>query len=151
MQKLLVNFVAVLGILFSIQHAAAADQIGQIKVASGDVVIERNGTEIEAKSGEALFEKDVIRTGENSAVGMTFTDNSRVSLGPDSKLSLETYAYSRPGKPNSFDARLDRGSLTAASGKIAKSRPLAMRVLMPTTVLGVKGTVVAARVGGQEG
>ncbi|MEM7190512.1 MAG: FecR domain-containing protein [Pseudomonadota bacterium] len=126
--------------------AFAGDRIGQVKVASGDVTIQRDGGEIMAKAGEPLFEKDTIVTGENSAVGMTFTDNSRMSLGPESTLSLESYIYSRPGRPNSFDARLQSGSLTAASGKIAKSRPLAMRVLMPTTVLGVKGTVLAARV-----
>ena len=126
----------------------AEERIGQIKVVSGDVVILRDGTETPATAGEPLFEQDTIRTGANSAVGMTFTDNSRVSLGPESELSLEAYSYSRPGRENSFDARLKRGSLTAASGQIAKSRPLAMRVLMPTTVLGVKGTTLAARVGG---
>ena len=127
----------------------AEERIGQVKVVSGDVVILRDGAEVPGVAGEPLFEKDTIRTGQNSAVGMTFTDNSRVSLGPESELSLEAYAYSRPGRENSFDARLKRGSLTAASGQIAKSRPLAMRVLMPTTVLGVKGTTLAARVGGE--
>ena len=82
------------------------------------------------------------------AVGMTFVDNSRLSLGPESELSLEEYAYSRPGRRDSFDARLRRGSLTATSGQIARSRPLAMRVLLPTTVLGVKGTKLAARTEG---
>lgn len=125
----------------------AEDRIGQIKVVSGDVTISRKGSETPAKAGTPLFEKDTIKTGENSAVGMTFTDNSRVSLGPESELSLEAYAYSRPGRKNSFDARLKSGSLTATSGQIAKSRPLAMRVLMPTTVLAVKGTTLAARVG----
>lgn len=125
----------------------AEERIGQVKVASGDVTILRKGAETPAKAGAALFEKDTVRTGANSAVGMTFIDNSRVSLGPKSELLLEKYAYSRPGRQNSFDARLKRGSLTATSGQIAKSRPLAMRVLMPTTVLGVKGTTLAARVG----
>lgn len=128
--------------------ATAADRIGQVKVVSGDAVINRDGRDVMATAGESLFERDIVRTGKNSAVGMTFTDNSRVSLGPNSELALETYAFRRPGRPNSFDARLKSGSLTAASGRIAKSRPLAMRVLMPTTVLGVKGTTFAARVGG---
>lgn len=146
--RLAIGLLALVLIYGSFPTIGKADQrIGQVKVASGDVVILRGGTESPAKAGSALFEKDIVRTGENSAVGMTFTDNSRVSLGPDSELSLEAYAYSRPGRQNSFDARLKRGSLTATSGQIAKSRPLAMRVLMPTTVLGVKGTTLAARVG----
>ena len=126
--------------------AIAAERIGQIKVASGDVVIEREGQTEAATAGAELFEGDVIRTAENSAVGMTFTDNSRVSLGPESELVLEVYVFDGSGRRDSFDARLRDGSLTAASGEIAKSRPLAMRVLMPTTVLGVKGTEFAVRV-----
>lgn len=131
----------------SAPHGKAGERIGLIKVASGEVTIIRRGTEQPAEAGAALFEKDTVRTGENSAAGMTFTDNSRISLGPNSELSLQAYAYSRPGRRNSFEARLKSGSLTATSGQIAKSRPLAMRVLMPTTVLGVKGTTLAVRVG----
>lgn len=129
----------------------AADKIGQVKVVSGDVQILRDGAEIAAEPGLDLLESDTVKTSKNSAVGMTFTDNSRMSLGPNSTLDLESYAYNRAGKPNGFDARLKRGSLTAASGLIAKSRPLAMRVLMPTTVLGVKGTEFAVRVKGDKG
>jgi len=134
-------------VLLALPGANAAGRIGQVKGVSGEAVISRDGRDVMATAGEALFESDIVRTGKNSAVGMTFTDNSRVSLGPNSELALEAYAFRRPGRPNSFDARLKSGSLTAASGRIAKSRPLAMRGLMPTTVLGVKGTTFAARVG----
>ena len=138
----------ILGILLTFvgQGAWAAEPIGKIKVASGDVSILRNGQKIPAETGAELFEADVVETGANSAVGMTFTDNSRMSLGPKSSLTLESYAYQTAGRQDGFDARLENGSLTAASGDIAKSRPLAMRVLMPTTVLGVKGTEFAVRV-----
>ena len=130
--------------------AAALEQIGQIKVASGEVTIERSGQVTNAKAGDGLFEGDIIRTLANSAVGMTFTDNSRMSLGPDSVLTLELYSFGAGGQQDGFNARLRAGSLTAASGEIAKSRPLAMKVLMPTTVLGVKGTEFAVRVSGGE-
>lgn len=125
--------------------AAADERIGQIKVVSGEVTIARGGSTLPAAPGAALREKDVIETLANSAVGMTFTDNSRMSLGPNSRLILESYAFG-PARRNGFDARLARGSLTAASGGIAEASPLSMRVLMPTTVLGVQGTEFAVRV-----
>lgn len=131
-----------------VQVAGAEERIGQIKITSGEVTITRGGETIVAETGAELFEKDVIMTGENSAVGMTFTDNSRMSLGPNSTVALDVYSYQAAGRRDGFDARLERGSLTASSGDIAKSRPLAMRVLMPTTVLGVKGTEFAVRVSG---
>jgi len=126
--------------------ALAEERIGLIKVVWGEVSILRDGGSLPAKPGDPVFVADVIETAENSAVGMTFTDNSRISLGAGSVLTIQAYVLSRPGQPDSFVARLERGSLTAASGRIAKSRPLAMRVLTPTTVLGVKGTEFALRV-----
>jgi hypothetical protein len=148
--KSLALVVCLLAAVFAGTPVIAADQIGQIKVASGDVTITRGGQKMPAEAGTALEEGDVITTGENSAVGMTFSDNSRMSLGPKSELTLESYSFQSAGRRDGFDARLKSGSLTAASGNIAKSRPLAMRVLMPTTVLGVKGTEFAVRVGGEE-
>ncbi|MFK7943285.1 MAG: FecR domain-containing protein [Paracoccaceae bacterium] len=147
------SIAAILGILLLLtgvaSNASAAERIGQVKVASGDVTIERDGQKIAVETGTELFEQDVILTGPESAVGMTFSDNSRMSLGPDSSLTLVSYSYQQGGKQDGFNARLKAGSLTAASGNIAKSRPLAMKVLMPTTVLGVKGTEFAVRVGGE--
>ncbi len=128
---------------------ADARQIGLIKVASGNVLIDRAGAELLAEPGVGLEEKDTIRTGDNSAVGMTFIDNSRMSLGANSELELSIFSFGG-GKGNKFDARLQRGSLTAASGEIAKRSPQAMRVLMPTTVLGVTGTQFAVRIGSEK-
>ncbi len=125
--------------------ANAEERIGQVKAVSGAVTIGRGETTLPATPGTPLHERDAVETGANSAVGMTFTDNSRLSLGPSSRLVLESYAFG-PGRTAGFDARLARGSLTAASGGIAEASPLSMRVLMPTTILGVQGTEFAVRV-----
>jgi hypothetical protein len=129
----------------SVGSAGAQDRIGQVKVVSGQVTIGRAGATLPAAAGAPLQERDTVETGANSAVGMTFTDSSRISLGPNSRLVLERYAF-QPGRQHAFDARLARGSLTAASGGIAEASPLSMRVLTPTTVLGVQGTEFAVRV-----
>ncbi|MEM6934665.1 MAG: FecR domain-containing protein [Pseudomonadota bacterium] len=127
--------------------AKAAEEIGQIKLVKGSVSIERDGETIDAIAGEAVQKLDVVRTGAGSAIGLTFSDNSRMSLGPNSEMALEKYNFAGKGEEeNAFDARLTKGSMTAASGLIAKT-PNAMRVLMPTTILGVRGTEFAVRVG----
>lgn len=147
MKSILKSLAVGLVLLLPALDAQAAERIGKIKIASGDVSITRDGVEIAAETGAELFESDVITTGANSAVGMTFSDNSRISLGPESSLELEKFAHQKGAGKDGFDLRIRHGSLTAASGEIAKTRPLAMRVLMPTTVLGVKGTEFAVRVG----
>ncbi|MEM7237739.1 MAG: FecR domain-containing protein [Pseudomonadota bacterium] len=139
---------ALVAVFFALPHAAdAADEIGQIKLVKGIVMIERDGETVDAVAGEPLQKRDVVRTGAGSAVGLTFSDNSRMSLGPNSEMALEKYVFEGKGdEGNAFDARLTKGSMTAASGLIAKT-PNAMRVLMPTTILGVRGTEFAVRVG----
>lgn len=139
---------AMLGVfLLASVPAAAAEDIGQIKLVKGTVTIERDGATIDAAAGDTVHKQDVLRTGAGSAVGLTFSDNSRMSLGPNSEMALEKYVFAGKGADkNAFDARLTKGSMTAASGLIAKT-PNAMRVLMPTTILGVRGTEFAVQVG----
>jgi hypothetical protein len=126
-----------------IAAVASGPRIGEVKSVEGEAAIERDGGEIPAEPGADLFQADLVRTGPDGSLGMTFTDNSRMSLGPSSELALEKYLFS--GGRKAFDARLTRGSMTAASGQIAKE-PMAMRILMPTGVLGVRGTEIAVRV-----
>lgn len=126
------------------------DRIGTVKAVSGDVRIVRGGLELAALSGEPLIEGDVILTGEDSAIGLTFIDKSRMSLGPNSTLELAKFVYNAKGGERRFDSRLSRGSMTAASGDIAKWKPLAMRVMTPTMVLGVKGTKFVVRADASE-
>ena len=122
---------------------AAGPRIGQVKTVEGAVTITREGADLAAEPGGPLFEADVIRTGPKGTVGMTFTDNSRMSLGPSSELEIEKYLFS--GRQKAFDARLKKGSMTAASGQIAKE-PKAMRILVPAGILAVRGTEFAVRV-----
>ena len=62
-------------------HAA---DIGQIKVAKGSVNIERGGQSLAAAPGTRLQASDVVRTGSDGSVGITMTDNSLLSAGPNS-------------------------------------------------------------------
>ena len=126
--------------------AKAGAEIGQIKLVKGTVTVERDGRVVDAKKGQAIEEADILRTGTGSALGMTFSDNSRMSLGANSELKIEDYVFKGQGDTgNAFDSRLTKGSMAAASGLIAKT-PNAMRVLMPTTILGVRGTEFAVKV-----
>ncbi len=68
---------------------ADGPQIAQVKTVSGDAVIVRNGARIAAKVGDAVFEKDTIETGDDGAMGLTFTDNTVMSTGPDSEIALD--------------------------------------------------------------
>src|SRR6266481_8653588 len=53
----------------------SAQEAGRIKVSSGTVQIERGGQKLPATVGTAVQAGDVISTGSNGSVGITFLDN----------------------------------------------------------------------------
>ena len=114
--------------------------VGQIKVAKGRVTVERKGQELAAQVGMPLETADVVKTGADGSVGITMRDNSLLSAGPNSILSLEHFEFDPTTSDGRFDARLRRGTLAVVSGRIAKKSPQAMTVRTPSAVLGVRGT-----------
>jgi hypothetical protein len=133
---------AALGVALCIATSTvlAAADIGQIKVSKGDVAIERDGQTIPAAVGARLQAADIIRTGSDGSVGITMSDNSLLSAGPNSILSLDRYAFDSTTSQGQFDASLRKGSVSIVSGRIAKQSPDAMTVRTPTAILGVRGT-----------
>ena len=118
----------------------ALAEIGRIKSHVGDVKIIRDGRSFVAKSGFKLEEGDVIATGKSARVGISFLDNSRMAVGPASRVTLEQFKYDRSRQRGSSITNVNRGSLGVVSGNVAKSGKDAMRVRTPTSMLGVRGT-----------
>lgn len=113
---------------------------GVVKVLSGTVSIERGGTTLVAHPGLAVVEADRIVTGTDGAVGITFDDNTLLSLGPNSSLTLDRFAFDSTTHEGAFESRLQQGRLAVVSGKIAKHSADAMKVRTPSSILGVRGT-----------
>lgn len=126
--------------------AAYADDIGQIKTVRGTVHVERDGERLAAAPGMNLRQSDALLTGADGAVGVTFLDNSLVSVGPASVLQIERYSFNSSTHAGHFDASLKKGTLAVVSGKIVKQSPGAMRVRTPSSVMGVRGTEFVVRV-----
>jgi hypothetical protein len=134
------------GILLGFAIAASANDVGQIKTVSGAVHIERDGQRVPAQPGTGVRQSDVLVTGADGAVGVTFQDNSLLSAGPGSVLAIDRYAFNPTTHAGQFDASLRRGSLAVVSGKMVKQSPDAMRVRTPASVMGVRGTEFVVRV-----
>ena len=119
---------------------AQATEIGRVKVAKGAVTIERGGQSIVAAPGLTLQTADVVRTGPDAAVGITMSDNSLLSAGPNSVLALDRFSFDPTTHQGRFDSSLRRGTLAVVSGKLAKQSPEAMTVKTPAAILGIRGT-----------
>jgi hypothetical protein len=115
-------------------------EIGQIKVAKGQVTVERAGQALPGQIGLKLEPQDVVRTGADGSVGITMRDDSLLSAGPNSIVVLERFDFEPTTQAGRFDSRLDRGTLAVLSGRLAKQSPQAVTVRTPSAVLGVRGT-----------
>ena len=126
---------------------AAAQDIGRIKVSKGQVSIERAGVALPAPVGARLQSADVVTTGSEGAVGITLSDDTLLSAGANSRLSLDRFMHEPATNQGRLDVSLNRGTLAVISGRIAKQSPEAMTVRTPTAILGVRGTEFAVKVG----
>jgi hypothetical protein len=125
---------------------ATAAEIGRIKIAKGEVTIERDGSTVPASVGMRVHTADTIKTGRDGSVGITMDDDSLLSAGPNSTLSLDSYAFDATTNRGKFDTSLNKGTLSVISGRIAKQSPDAMTVRTPALILGVRGTTFAVSV-----
>ncbi|KPK14702.1 MAG: FecR domain-containing protein [Betaproteobacteria bacterium] len=129
---------------------SSAEDIGQVKVTAGAVHIQRGAERLPATVGARVRVSDTVVTGSDGSVGITFTDNTLLSAGPNSVLMLERYTFNSTTHDGKFHARLNRGSLAIVSGKIAKQAPDAMVIKTPSSLLGVRGTEFLVKVEGTE-
>jgi hypothetical protein len=118
----------------------AANDIAQIKTVSGTVVVVRGSQRILGTEGMKLQQADVIRTGIDGSVGITFVDNTIMSAGPNSALSLDRFSFNSTTHEGKLDASIGSGTLSVISGKIAKQSPDGVTVRTPAAILGARGT-----------
>jgi len=125
--------------------AMAAD-VGLVKVSKGSVQIERNGARIAAPVGAGIQTSDVILTGADGSAGITFTDNSLVSVGPNSVFAIDKYRFDSTTHAGEFEGNLRKGRLAAISGKMVKASPESMKIRTPSAIMGVRGTEFVVQV-----
>lgn len=133
-------------LLLGQSQAAAEEYIGGLRNVTGEASVLRDGKNIPAEHGLRICAGDELITGADGAMGIIFNDNTRISLGPGSRLAVNSYVF-EPAK-GGFDMLLDmiRGTASYISGTMAKLAPESVRVQTPTAVIGVRGTSFLVKV-----
>ena len=144
--KLLFSFSVIFAAWVALFLPSAWAEIGQIKNVTGQVFLLRNNVQQRAKAGDLVEQADVLTTEADGSVGITFIDNSRFSAGPNSRIELTQFRFNPTTQEGEFTTDVKRGTLAIVSGQVAKRSPDAMKVVTPTTILGVRGTTFAVKV-----
>jgi hypothetical protein len=125
---------------------AQASGAGRIKAVVGTASILREGRTKPAVVGALVYESDVLSTGRNGQLAVMLRDESRVSLGPNSELTLSAFAYAPSEGRLALALRMARGMLSYVSGRIAALMPEAVKLETPSSVIGVRGTHALVKV-----
>src|SRR6478672_8997978 len=122
--------------------------IGKVISATGSVTIEHkvavllqanvsNGP-APAKVDDLVYQGDVVQTGPDGKLSLTFKDGSAFNLSSNGRMVLDQLVYDPKSSSNSTNFSLAKGTLTFVSGRIAKTGD--MRVTTPVGTMGIRGT-----------
>ena len=129
-------------VLLLLSTSVLADDaaIGYVKTVQGDATVLSAGKTTKVQPGASLLIGDTLKTGKNSSMGVTFKDNTVMSFGADTELTIDEYLYAPSKGDLKLSASMSKGTLQYVSGIIAKLKPEAVTVKTPTGNIGVRGT-----------
>ena len=143
--------VALAALLATVALAAHAQTeppaaVGYVKTIIGDAWVTTTGQRVKAAPGTAVSIGSQIKTAAGASLGVTFRDNTVMSFGPDTEMTVDAYLYAPAQGQLQLSSSLVKGSLNYVSGVIAKLKPEAVTVRTPSGIIGVRGTQFLAKV-----
>jgi hypothetical protein len=99
--------------------AAESSETGRISRIRGASTVFRGNASLTLAEGTAIKIGDVISTGNESRLEITFADGSKMILGANAKLTIDSYLYDQGKSAGAALLDLTKGAFRFATGKIA--------------------------------
>jgi hypothetical protein len=137
----------VVAILCATGLAARADEapVGYVKTLAGTASVTHGAVASAAALGMPVYEEDRLETGGDGELGVTFRDNTRISLGPDSRIELKRFVFKPAVEEYGFLLRVTYGTLEYISGLTEKLAPNSVSIETPGFTVGARGTRLLVR------
>lgn len=140
MRKTFLAMLALVGSCLAMPAAVHAVEAGFIKTIRGQVQIERDKALGDAKLGDIVHDGDRIQVRGDGSVGISLHDETLISLGPNSTLVIDAFAFDRTTREGKVETSILKGTLRFVTGLIGKLSPQAIKVRTPVSTLGIRGT-----------
>ena len=91
-KKVVLSLVVLSLLLFIDGEVTPADgsaSVATVRKVSGSVTVVRQGKTLPAINGLEIWEKDTLQTGRNGSIGIVFSDDTFLSMGPASILTID--------------------------------------------------------------
>jgi hypothetical protein len=142
-------FFFLLSIGGEILFANASAPVAIVKNVSGSANVVRQGQTITATNGMEIWENDTLRTERHGSIGIVFTDDTFLSLGPGSVLIIDEFVFAPKQGKFSIVVRMLKGTAAYLSGLISKLSPDSAHFKTPTASIGIRGTKFVVKVEGE--
>ena len=117
---------------------APEEPIGNVATVTGSASVIRNDKTTPLKVKDDIYLNDVVQTGANAALGITFIDNTTFNLKASTRITIDNYVYEDGGKNNAAIFDVARGTAAFVAAAVAKTGD--MKITTPTATLGIRGT-----------
>jgi hypothetical protein len=116
-----------------------AGEIGQVGTLQGEASVTRGNTAAVAlKIKDSIFKNDVLSTGANSTLGITFDDETTFSLSANTRIVVNDFVYEENGQSNAASIAVKAGTAAFVASLVAKTGT--MKITTPVATLGIRGT-----------
>src|SRR5262245_2615812 len=120
-------------------QVAAQDVIGTVSRIQGEVSATRSGATRPLSLNASVILSEIVSTGAASRLEVTFKDNTRLTLGENAKVTLDTYVVNPSARNRKIKFRVI-GAFRFLSGQVSKLARSDVSVTTPTATIGVRGT-----------
>jgi VCBS repeat-containing protein len=118
--------------------------IGHVTKLTGNATAIRNGVSIVLNQGDNVLKGDVVQSGSDSTLGITFIDGTVFGLASNAKMVLNEMVYDPNGSDNKSLLSLVQGTISFVAGATAKKGD--MKVDTPVATMGIRGTAVLVEI-----
>jgi hypothetical protein len=121
--------------------------IGAVQEISGDATITRaDGTTEELSIGSPVYQGDVIETDADSALNITFVDESSFAVSEETRLAIDEYVFDPASQGGVQNFSVLKGVFVYTSGLIGREDPDDVAIETPVGSIGIRGTIIAGDV-----
>jgi hypothetical protein len=121
--------------------AQNASKIGVASAVKNRVEGSTGGAARALAAGSSVFAREVVRTGDESTAQLLFLDETSLSIGPQSEVTLDRFVFDPNRGAGSMVINATRGAFRFMSGS---QRPSNYQIRTPVATIGVRGTVFDA-------
>jgi ferric-dicitrate binding protein FerR (iron transport regulator) len=123
---------------------AAAEDVGNASAIIPAASQTSQGTRSDLKLRDPIIRNAELATADNGALEVTFLDGSKLTMGQNSRLTVDEYVYAGPGGASKQTIRYTKGLFRFISGSIPKDQ---VKVETPTVTIGIRGTIFRTAIG----